>query len=84
MRFVLTRLLPGMAISLDSLVLAGEDVRVPGPGTVWRANFCRTRSAKPFESGRTEHSSWSHSAYGFHRTERFGRLVFGPVRGGGG
>ena len=67
-----------IVISLDSIAPKGKGGEMPGPGTVWRANFCRTRSAKPFQSGPTRYSSWSHSAYGFHRPERFGELVFGP------
>ena len=68
-----------IAISLDSITPKGKGGEMPGPGTVWRANFCRTRSAKPFQSGPSRYSSWSHSAYGFHRPERFGELVFGPT-----
>lgn len=47
-------------------------VKRPAPGTLWKANFCRTRAAQ----GRTEHSSWS-GVSDFHATDKFGTLKFG-------
>ena len=44
------------------------------PHTVWRANFCRTRSDMISTPGQSR--TWSPSGGDFHDTTKFGKLVF--------
>jgi hypothetical protein len=46
-------------------------IKTPAPGTTWRANFCRNRTA----SGVMENLTWSPTYGPYHTPSRFGLLT---------
>ncbi|MCD4824583.1 MAG: hypothetical protein K8S55_08240 [Phycisphaerae bacterium] len=46
--------------------------KAPASGTVWRLNLCRSRRV-----GKAEYSVWSQTNGGFHKSGKFGYLIFG-------
>jgi|GEM_PF-1610893 len=54
------------------LPYAALGVSVPSPGSVWKVNFCRTRSV----GGETRHASWGGGS-SFHDVNKYGLLKFG-------
>ncbi len=56
-------------ISIPLKSISGKGFR---PGDIWMANFCRNRKI----SGNRELSAWNPTFAGFHRPERFGKIIF--------
>ena len=60
------------AKAVVELPYAALGVFAPAPGSMWKVNFCRTRSV----GGKTRHASWGGGS-SFHDVSKYGSLKFG-------